>query len=78
MIHDGEMDNQRLSVVARMVREWLLSCSQFLDGPVPGLGTRLCQGPDGINRPNDPAQPHLGAHTQALPISPQAMAVNTA
>lgn len=41
-----------------------------------GLGTRLSQGPDGVYRPNDPEQPHLGAQTQALPISPQAMAVS--
>ena len=40
---------------------------------MPGLGTRLSQGPGGVNRPNDPAQPHLGTHPQALPIAPQAM-----
>lgn len=45
---------------------------------MPGLKTRLCHGPDGVNRPNDHAQSHLDTHPDALPISPQAMAVSAA
>lgn len=37
-----------------------------------------CHGSQGIDRPNDSVQPHLRAHPQALPISPQAIAISTA